>query len=278
MEPIQSVLENSYAIVDTSAELANAAERVCALAWRFFSSPESAKERYHTDAGEGFRSFATEYTDEPYQADLVECFSSSLTRRSVRDRFPAGAGLALYETMLEVQRLFAREAERLANDILRALGFHSPNNLEFEHWSRLQVNHADMTRGTRDLLHVIHQDGNFLTLAFSTGPGLSVFRRDGAVERLWPESAGRLVILAGEILSIVSGGRVEPAFHCVERRADIRQRLAVLYFADAEPELLARYTGGDVNEIRDRVTAAWVRSGVAPVQPLDSSKRVKEAN
>jgi isopenicillin N synthase-like dioxygenase len=278
MDLIHSVLENSYAIVDVSIEMAQAAERVCGMARRFFSSQESAKERYHTDAGEGFRAFATEYTDEPYQTDLVECFSCSLTRQSVRDRFPAGAGLALYDTMLQVQHLFAREAERLANDVLRALGSHPPDNLEFERWSRLQVNHADMTRGDRDLLHVVHQDGNFLTLAFSTGPGLNVFRRDGSVERLWPESAGKLVVLAGEILSIVSGGRIGAAFHCVERRTDISQRLAVLYFADAEPELLAQYASGDVNEIRDRISAAWLRSGVAPVQPHGGLHRAKDAN
>src|SRR4029078_9354261 len=213
MEPIHSVVENSYAIVDAGAELALAAERVCGMAWQFFSSPESAKEPYHTDAGEGFRAFATEYTDEPYQTDLVECFSCSLTRQSVRDRFPAGVRLALYDTMLEAQRLFAREAERLANDVLRALGFHPPDNLDFERWSRLQANHADMARGDRGLLPRVHRDGTFLRGAFSPGPGLNVFRRDGGVDRLWPQSAGKLVVLAGEILSIVSGVRVGAAFH-----------------------------------------------------------------
>jgi isopenicillin N synthase-like dioxygenase len=276
MEPIHSVLENSYAIVDTSTELERAAERVCGMASQFFSSPDSAKERYHTDEGEGFRAFATEYTDEPHQTDLVECFSCSVTRQSVRYQFPAGAGLTLYDTMLEAQRLFARETERLAKNVLRALGFHPPDNLGFEAWSRLQVNHAEMKRGDRDLLHVVHQDGNFLTLAYSNGPGLNVFRSDGNVVRLWPESAGKFVMLAGEILSIASGDRVRAAFHCVERRTDISQRLAVLYFADAEPELLAQYTSCDVNEIRDRIKAAWLRSGVAPVQP--GLNNVEEAN
>ncbi len=278
MDPVQSLLKNSFAITDANAALAGAAAGVCSAAWEFFRSPLSAKEAYTTAAGEGFRAFATEYTDEPHQTDLVECFSCSITRRYVRSKFPPGPGLLLYDAMLDVQRLFASETERLAREVLLALGLHPPPCLGFERWSRLQVNYADMAIAGRDLLHVVHEDGDLLTLDFATGPGLKVLRHDGTPQKLWPESAGKFVVLTGEILSIVSGGRIGAAYHCVERQTNLDERLALLYFADADPDLLGQCTDCDANAIRDRITAGWLRSGVAPVQPSVAACDAEEAS
>ena len=277
MEPVQSLIENSFAITDASEELAQVVGRVCAVALDFFRSAQQTKQAYATGVGEGFRGFATEYTDEPHQTDLVECFSCSVTRRSIRSTFTAGPGLLLYDAMLDAQYIFASETERLARGVLLALGLRPSPNLEFERWSRLQVNYAEMGRPGRDLLHVVHEDGDFLTLDFSTGPGLNVFRRDGTSQSLWPESAGKLVVLTGEILSIVSGGRIGSAYHCVERRPDLDERLALLYFADADPELLAQCADRDADMLRDRITAGWLRSGVAPVQPSGGSRDAEGA-
>lgn len=273
---VEDLLSLGCRIVNCDTELMNTIANILVKAADFFRN-DDLKMAYRTDIGEGYRPFAFEYTDSPDQPDLVECFSCSCSRSSIKSSFPEGRGLALYEVLLAAHEAFADLAENLTREVFNALmSSNLPPTFRFGflEWSRLQVNYGVTQRAQRELLHVLHEDGNLLTIAYSTAPGLELVASDGEIQDLWCSRKDRLITIAGKIFSSVTKGRVPPGYHQVRRRLDVHERFALLYFADPDPRA---FQGLDCplspHEVYECITQGWLRSGVAPVQVrLDSDE------
>lgn len=224
--------------------------------------------RHCTTVGEGYRAFATEYTDSPDQPDLVEVFSCSVPRAVARAGFPSGPGLALYDALLGAHPLYAELADQLARRLLASVGMELAPDFSFDflNWSRLQLNFGVLRRARRTLLNVRHEDQNFITIGFATAPGLEVVTDDHPVD-LWGVRGPELVVLAGSILSIATHGAICTGFHQVRRRRDVNERISIIYFADASPAALVRIDPSRSQEGFFRlISEGWLSSGVAPVQ------------
>jgi len=255
-------------LIELNGEALAGLEALAEAARTFFRVGSHEKLRYRTSVGEGYRPFATEYTDIPAQPDLVEVFACSQARSKIRASLPAGEGLTLYEMLLGAHPHFALLADEIATALLRAIGIELESDFEFDFpkWARLQVNFGVNFRSDSDLLNVQHEDRNFLTIAFATAPGLELVAGGERLD-VWISQRPMLVVLAGGIMSTATRGAVPTGFHQVRRRGDVNERLAILYFADAAPSALVRINPSHSQEEFFRwITDGWLSSGVAPVQ------------
>jgi isopenicillin N synthase-like dioxygenase len=76
-----------------------------------------------------------------------------------------------------------------------------------------------------------HTDYEWFTLITQTAPGLEILRPDG-LSVLVPARAGEFVVLIGDLLEVLSGGRLESTLHWVRSREPDRYSLTYFYGPD----------------------------------------------
>ena len=246
--------------------------RLCmADLWRraavFFAADDTLKLACRTDIGEGYRPYASEYTDTPHQLDLVESFAASFALSGDGTRFSNEPGRSLCESLVEVQTVLSGLAEHVVSGVTRLLGHPEPNeHLGFLNWSRMQINYGEPHRAARDSIHVPHEDGNFLSIIAATAPGLEQLDSTGGVRDLW-SSDDEFVLIAGEIFTWVTAGAIATGFHRVRRDINYTKRYSAIFFGDPDPASVAHWAPWvRPGELFQRITDGWVRSGVPPVQ------------
>jgi isopenicillin N synthase-like dioxygenase len=79
-----------------------------------------------------------------------------------------------------------------------------------------------------------------------------------------------LLLMSGEILSLLSGGKIPPTYHRVRPIAKNTERLSLLFFGDIDPALCKPWIVNDTNaniDIGDRVLNNSTRFGLAKWDP-----------
>lgn len=256
----------SWTMFKTSASLRLQLADVIACAERFFSLSQRDKARYQLNDGEAFRPFGIEYSVDPTVPDLVESFSYSWSNRRSLDELPAGSGRELYSTLSDAAESLSMFAEDFAGVLIEHLRIVPPAaGFGFKAWSRLQVNHSVLAQSARSTTHELHDDGNFFTVACANQAGLELDTLGGGLTPVGPTPES-LLIFAGEIMQLVTSGRIAAVRHHV-RTHSAPGRVAALYFADAEPNELTRWPSSvSAETLRALIVDNWVRTGVPPVR------------
>lgn len=201
----------------------------------------------------GYRPFGIEYSGSPERPDLVESFSASVRNRDGSDCLRSDTARNLYKQMLSAingmesiaESLTIRLAETLTNSEMR-------NVLQgtFRNWSCLQVNHTNFDMADGQLINDLHEDGNLITVACSTGPGLEVLTHSGKFLPVTTK-CNEVVIMPGEIIWLLSGGYIRPLYHRVHSESQSHKRLALLFFGDIDPRLCKAWVSNEVNANTD---------------------------
>ena len=258
----------SWTTVHTPAGLRLQLDGVIDCAKQFFSLPELTKAQYQLDNSEAFRPFGVEYSIDPALPDLVESFAYSWPNRRDLHDLRDGRGKQLYALLSETAASLCNVAEMFTSALAEHLGIVAPARVfGFNEWSRLQVNHSLVSDAGRNTTHELHDDGNFFTIACASEPGFELATSDRTLIPLaaTPESP---LIFAGEILQIATSGQIHGVRHHV-RTHSARGRVAVLYFADADPDALGGWPSSVSPEtLRARVVENWTRTGVPPVRTV----------
>ncbi|QZN98862.1 2OG-Fe(II) oxygenase family protein [Chenggangzhangella methanolivorans] len=105
------------------------------------------------------------------------------------------------------------------------------DRIDAAEFSYLQLNYYRPGRETRDLLQDAHEDGHLLTIVTSRQPGLE-FEVDGRFEpaNLAPDE---LLIMPGGILTLMTGGLMQPLVHQVRNVPGLRKRASLMFFVNA---------------------------------------------
>jgi isopenicillin N synthase-like dioxygenase len=219
----------------------------------------------------GFRPAGIEYSASRERPDVIESFSVSA-------RWPQSAtassseGRALHSLMTACLEPMEEIAEELAIAVGNAIGGRRYENLlsgALHRWSCLQMNYSRPAGLGSRFIHELHEDGHLFTIACATGPGLQVRPNDGSLISLTaaPDEA---VVMPGEIISLLSGGRIRPLYHCVRPEQELKERLALLFFADVAPEKCEPWVVTDFNagvDIGHRVHTNPARFGLRVSNP-----------
>jgi isopenicillin N synthase-like dioxygenase len=196
----------------------------------------------------GYRPMGVEYSVSADRPDLIESFTYSPRAREAASRL-AGESGALWKGM-EANFHFLQE---LANAALCGLATHYEDRTRFvsienpfSQWSRLQINLSRPALNAGSQIHEYHEDGDFFTIATALTAGLQIELVDGSSEE-GPSSLREVIFMPGEILHLMTGGEIRPAYHRVISLPKLQQRLAVMFFADIDPCLCQPWRNSPVN-------------------------------
>jgi isopenicillin N synthase-like dioxygenase len=202
----------------------------------FFALPAARKLANSLPEYDGYHGTGKEYSDRPDRPDLAESFWARLLYAGETRRFPDEEGRRMHEAALGA----AGELDRLVNQLTTTLSRHyaarwSPEMaFKCDLASHLQLNRYEPRHQNRDLLTDAHEDGLYLTLLFADAPGLEVLTPARGWRPLQPRP-GELIVMPGEIFSLLCGYRVQPLYHRVRNHPDVASRLAMMYFANPNP-------------------------------------------
>jgi isopenicillin N synthase-like dioxygenase len=215
----------------------------------------------------GYRPSGIEYSQSAAYPDKIESFSVS--RGFTCDNLgnlPVEAKL-LYDDMLAIFPFFEAIAEQLATKIVEKLGIKTLGHSfvgEFRSFSLLQLNYSQPRKIKAGYINEVHEDGSLVTIASATGPGLQLLGSNGAFFPITLEP-DELLLMAGEILCLLSGGKIRPAYHRVIPAPGLKERMSLLFFADLNPSLCNPWIQNETNkdiDIGERVRKNPLRFGL----------------
>lgn len=206
-------------------------------AMKFFLSEDSVKRKeYYPGEHIGYRPVGGEYVGSPEFWDTNESlnFSEMSSYRSIKN-CPASE---FYRAAARILPIY----DQIMQGVLRSLQDYYKSSERVPRTrgaSWVQVNfyrRSTADREARDLMQGKHEDGHLLTLWSGSDPGLEFFP-DGPDGRAYPLTLANDEMLAmpGDLLTILTGGDIQPLYHQVRRCETVATRLAAMYFPNPEP-------------------------------------------
>jgi isopenicillin N synthase-like dioxygenase len=215
----------------------------------------------------GYRQLGIEYSQSPERPDQIESFTASARIRPATGDMPLASARTLYHRMLTTFEALEAIAEVLMIDIADTVSGGSwAEKLRggLHRWSRLQLNYSRPAETGERYIHEAHEDGNLLTLACATAPGLEIQTTHGEFAPISP-SLDHLFVMPGEIMCLLSGGAIRPLWHRVVPDSSVPERLALLLFSDLDPTLCDPWVENETNagvDISTRVRMSVTRFGL----------------
>ncbi|MGV9774015.1 2OG-Fe(II) oxygenase family protein [Streptosporangium sp. NPDC003464] len=216
----------------------------------FFGLEEEVKRRHASgDRNFGYRPMGVEYSVSPDRPDLNECFTLWADRL---DLIPeVGELTSLTDALLGWRDCLAPFVSDVIAHLAGTFGEMPPP--AFAKASYLQVNfYPESSSTSRDLLQDRHEDGHLLTVIHTTDRGLEIW--DGGDEaRPIETAADEVLVMAGSVLTALTGGKVAPLDHQV-RNHHLAGRISIMYFVNPElAEPLHAWNGDSESDLRDQV-------------------------
>lgn len=264
---IDALLADGMVAIPLDTPLQHAMNAVFDSGCAFFRQAGAEKAPNVLPQDGGYRPLGAEYSRTPEHPDLMETFTSSDRTRLLTERLPNEGARRLHDDMVAafdclepvVEELAIALGERLSGRPLR----HALRG-SFRRWSRLQLNYSRPSNTVGTFINELHEDGVLITLAFATGPGLEVQTSAGGfMPTTVPPS--HMLVMPGEIICLLSGGRLLPLYHQVRTMPECSERLALLFFGDLDPDRCEPWVRNSVNwgvDIGARVRASASRFGL----------------
>ena len=264
---IEQLVTDGFAIQEVSAEMAELILATFQAAREFFKQDlEEKMANRHIDDW-GYRPFGIEYSASSERPDLIESFSASFRNRDIVNCLSSDFARKLYRQMLTAIDALELLAESLTIHLAETLTQTNMSSVltgSLREWSCLQLNHAYFEAPDGEVINDLHEDGNLITLACSTGSGLELLASDGRTLPITTK-CNEVVVMPGEIMWLLSGGYVRPLYHRVRSQAQEPKRLALLFFGDIDPKLCQAWVPNGTNaniDIGARVLANAKRFGL----------------
>jgi isopenicillin N synthase-like dioxygenase len=214
----------------------------------------------------GYRPFGIEYSQSAAHPDEVESFSVSRRVKNCGPALISGSARVLHDTMHclfdLIEPLAARMTDQIASEYIKRSEAAKLRGA-LQHWSLLQLNYSRPSATEAEYINELHEDGCLMTIMTVSGPGLELQASDGSFTPIRPTED--LLLLSGEILWLLSGGKVPAIYHRVRTIPSCSQRMSLLFFADIDPSLCQPWIENENNkgiDIGDRVLTNAARYGL----------------
>src|SRR4029077_6723447 len=213
----RQVLDHGYAQLLASPTIQGQITAAFELGLAFFRSDAADKASNTLPNQTGYRPFGIEYSQSSARPDQIESFSVCRALRDTGHASLTTPARALHDGLLQLfdtveplaEALIVKVAERLTG---RSYGATFRGGLR--HYSLLQMNYSLPKSATVGYINETHEDGSLVTFTSVTAPGLEIQTADGAFLPVVP-SAARMLVMPGEILSLLTGRRILPMLHRV---------------------------------------------------------------
>ena len=275
--------DDGYLLLPASEALTHELAGLWQAGEAFFALPTARKQANTLPEDDGYHASGREYSARPDRPDLAESFWARLIHEGATARFADPEARRLHRAALaacaEFERLLAPLTEALARHY--APSFLPEHAFACDRASHLQLNRYEPARQSRDLLTDAHEDGLYLTLLYCDAPGLEVQASDGGWRPVQTRP-GELLVMPGEIFSLLCGYRVRPLYHRVRNHPEVRRRTSVMYFANPNPSAgfrpwIANPTNAGI-DIIGRALHNPTRYGLPPIPTVASSATSQSLN
>jgi isopenicillin N synthase-like dioxygenase len=216
---------------------------------RFFALTRAEKLENRLPDDCGYRPKGVEYSRTSDGTDLIESYTACTRTTGASACQPSKLARALHKRLMSIFDEIEPIAHALAGGLFRSVKQHSPRAVPpgtFRSWSRVQMNSADSGTAEAEFINDEHEDGNFLTIASATGPGLELLGADGEF-RAHPRGRNELLVFSGEVARLLSGGHIRPTFHRVRRTKGQSERMSILFFGDIDPSTCLPWIDNELN-------------------------------
>jgi isopenicillin N synthase-like dioxygenase len=248
-QQISRLRASGFVLCNVPQVFQDSIKKVYGVARPFFRADLGDKKISILSEEAGYRPFGSEYSNSPVHPDQVESFT---VHKRVPDptRILSPLALALWTEMMNIFDVFENLAESVVNQMIMSIANNSPayRNLHgaLGGWSRLQLNYSRPSQVRSSFINEVHEDGDLVTFANATGPGLEIRTGDESFLSVTTKS-DELVIMPGELAWLLSGGHFNPAFHRVHPNPIETERMALLFFADIDPTLSEPWIHNEIN-------------------------------
>jgi len=247
---VEQLLREQFATITVTEELQGRIRQTFDAAARFFTSSSEEKLSNRLRLDTGYRPYGVEYSRSPDHPDDVESFTVSPRAQVTAADLHTEAGLAIYQAMLSVYgsmvSLLGIIATTLAAKFDRNFDCRGLAPAIFQ-WSILQLNYSRPAQTGAEFINDPHEDGCLLTMISVTTPGLEIQSDENTFIPFAP-TPNQLLILPGEILWLLSGGKITPTFHRVRALPQYSERMSLNFFGDISPDLCEPWVRNEVNK------------------------------
>jgi isopenicillin N synthase-like dioxygenase len=267
-ETVKQIERFGFAYLDASDDLQQLMEEAFSAGDRYFDLELGAKTGDRLPLDTGYRPYGQEYSRSSNQPDQVESFTTS-RRVSNPELRLSNPGKELHTKMLSVFDVFERAAEEITSSLVARFDGAARNlHGAFQNWSLLQFNCSRPAMATAEFINDLHEDGCLLTIMSIAGAGLEL--QSGADFTAIPASKHQVLVMAGEILWLLTGGAIAPVYHRVRKISSQSRRKSLLFFADMNPALCDPWILNHINQnidIGQRVLRNSTRYGLSEWMP-----------
>lgn len=234
-DAVGQFVRNGFAFFDASNNLQELMQKAFDAGDGFFGlDPGRKAGGDHLPFDTGYRPYGQEYSQSSTHPDEVESFTVSYRVSNPETLISSIAAKELHARMLSVFDIFERTAEGITSKL--ALGFdREPKDLRgtFRKWSLLQFNYSRPSRTNAEFINDLHEDGCLLTIMSISGSGLELQTGKGFTSVA--ASKQQVLVMAGEILWLLTGGEINPVYHRVRTVSSWSTRKSLLFFGDMNP-------------------------------------------
>lgn len=260
--------KNGYFVFKATQPIQAQLTEIYEVARSFFESSLESKILEELPLDAGYRSFGGEYSQTPDRPDQVESFSVSPMVSDAISRLHSATARSLYLKMLAIFSHFEAIAENFIIDAAKFVDG-GDRSAEFSGalhlWSYMQLSWLDGKKSSVEYPIDPHEDGCIITIMSNTAPGLEIqSAADGNYTAL-DVREDELILIAGGILSLLSGGVYRPTHHRVKSALRLPPRMSLLFFADLEPHLCKPWVSNEINngvDIAELVRNSATRFGL----------------
>jgi len=263
---IEKLVDQGFLLIELQPAICEKVAEVFAAGRQFFRLPSEEKLISKLPNDFGYRPIGIEYSNSPDHPDLAESFSVC-ARMNENFEPQSLTAQILYHRMLDTFGALEPIAEAITIGLAETLSSRSMAGelrAGFRRWSRLQLNYTRLLEIDGAFINEPHEDGDLLTIACATGPGLELRKTDGSFSPV-TTSHNEALIMPGEIAWLLSGGQIQPLWHCVRPQRLATERMALLFFGDLLPGLCEPWIHNQVNantNIGERVLKSVARFGL----------------
>jgi isopenicillin N synthase-like dioxygenase len=240
---VTGLMSDGYALLDLGDDLSSSVSTIFDDARLFFRQPINSKlAMQDKDSIEGYLHFGVEFSELAERPDLCEGFAV-WGRNANLPRINLWAhDLPIHQSMSRTLPLIREIADKVLANLYGKVA-ESGTIVEASDASYLQVNYYKPSTEARDLLQDAHEDGHLLTFLVPTSEGIEI--KTGATFAKVRVPLGSCLIMPGSVMTVLTGGLIEPLFHRVANDRTSRERLSLMFF---------------VNPNLETETESWIKS------------------
>jgi isopenicillin N synthase-like dioxygenase len=267
-ETLERFIHRGFALFKIPEVVQQNLKETFSLGDKFFDLSLNEKSQSHLPLDMGYRPYGVEYSQSESNPDEVESFSVGRRMGETYPELKSMSASLLRKQMLLIFDMFVPAVEKFVS----ALAIRLNSTLEtdifegaFREWSILQLNFSRPAVTPSEYINDPHEDGCLITVMSATKPGLELQSMDGSFFPVLT-MPDELLVISGEILWLLSGGKIPPTFHRVRTMSIYERRMSLLFFVDINPAMCSPWIATNINrgiDIGDRVVKNARRFGLS---------------